>query len=257
MKARLMLSMILVLIPCLSMADDLTVTDNNASLKVSRDPPIYNYSPPSDPVQLPRKMEWTVDGRRIVVYPSGPWGFIDIGHFHTDSHVGTTQLHAQGPMIGYATSASDGSVTGGAVYSVYGGAPGSRTSRIVEKVDIHNKTESNMTVSLTGMGFKPQQASLEVPDYSGLEVTGTTTVFYQGNASTYSISDASSAGFPPVVVRPVVSFSGFNPLFNQSFSIPPGAVLTMITELNVKPVLFRICERFSSICDRLIEIPRP
>jgi hypothetical protein len=84
------------------------------------------------------------------------------------------------------------------------------------------------------MGFKPP--SLPEPDYSSLEVTGTTTIFYQGNAAKYSITDfLPAAPFPPSVVLPIVSFVGFNPLLNQDFMVPPGAILTMITELNVKP----------------------
>ena len=103
MKARLLLSMVLALSPCLGSAQDaLTVTDGNSSLKVTRDPPTFNYSPLSDPVRLPRTLEWVVDGRLILVYPSGPWGFIDVEHFHTDAHVGVQQIHAQGPMLGYA-----------------------------------------------------------------------------------------------------------------------------------------------------------
>jgi hypothetical protein len=238
MKARLLLSMLLALSPSLGLAQGLgqgevTVMDDNSTLKVTVDLPGGTCgSPPSDPCQLPRTMEWTVDGRTILVYPSAPWDFIDVGHFHADAHVGVQQIHAQGPMLGFETSPVDGSVTGGAIYTLDGGAAGGGTSRIVEKADIHNKSAFDLLVSLAGMGFKPTQASLPVPDYSGLDVTGTTTVFYQGNASNYSISEPP---FPPMMVRPVVSFSGFNPLLNQDFSIPPGAVLTMITELNVKP----------------------
>ncbi len=256
MKTRLLLAAALLLGPAVGLAqDELSVTNNNSALKVTRDPPIYNLSGPSDPVRLPRKIEWTVDGRTILVYPSGPWGFIDIEHFHVNAHVGTEQLHAQGPMLGYATNAVDGSVSGGAIYTVDGGAAGSGRSRIVEKVDIHNKTANDLSVSLTGMGFKPAQASLAVPDYSGLDVSGTTMVFYQGNAAKYSISDFLPAGFPPSLVRPVVSFTGFNPLFNQSFTVPAGAVMTMITELNVKPRALTICDLYPPICNRVILFP--
>jgi len=38
-----------------------------------------------------------------------------------------------------------------------------------------------------------------------------------------------------VTVLPVTSFTGFNPLLNQSFSLPAGALLTMVTELKVEP----------------------
>jgi hypothetical protein len=223
----------------------------NSALTVTRDPPTFNLGGPSDPVQLPRQIEWVVDGRRIVVYASGPWGFIDIGHFHIDAHVADQQIHAQGPMLGHATGVLDGGVTGGAVYTVQGGPAGSGISRIVEKVDIHNKTSASLPVSLTGMGFKPTQASLEVPDYTGLDVSGTTTVFHQGHATWYSIADPGP--FPPSVVQPVVSFTGFNPLFNQSFSLPAGAVLTMITELNLRPRVLTLCDLID--CSRHIGLP--
>lgn len=262
MKANLIVSAALVFSPCLALAQtcsatDCTVLEGNSSLKVTIDPTGFNLETPSDPIQLPRKMEWTVDGRTILVYPSGPWSFIDVGHFHIDSHVGGEQIHAQGPMLGYATGSGNGTVTGGAVYTVDGGPTGSLRSRIVEKVDIHNKTGAALSLPLTGMGFKPTQ-NIPIPDYSGLDVTGTTTIYYQGkrvvvnNVTIYPYSITESlGGFPPVVVLPVVSFSGFNPLFNQSFSLPDGAVLTMVTELNVAPNAATICEIAPRLCNRV------
>jgi hypothetical protein len=245
MNARLLLSTILAVSPCLGVAADFTVTSNNSTLKVTSDTvPGFH---------LPRVMEWTVDGRKILVYPSGPWSFIDVGHFHPDAHVLVQQIHAQGPMIGYA-----GTVTGGAVYTVEGGANGSGVSRIVEKTDIHNMTGTDLTLPLTGMGYKPPREDLfPPPDYSGLHVTGTTTVFFQGNEATYSISVPPSGGsYPPVMVRPVVSFTGLNPLLNESFTIPSGAVMTTITELNVKPHVPTICDLYPAFCNRPINFPR-
>ena len=86
-------------------------------------------------------------------------------------------------------------------------------------------------MSLAGRGYKPPQAALEVPDFTGLKVTGTTVTYFQGNARTGSLTEPP---FAPVTVRPVASFSGFNPLLNQSFNLPAGAVLTMFTELKVE-----------------------
>lgn len=231
-RGSLCLATMLTLGPCLALADAVTASDDNSSIEFTTDDPEFNLGVPNDPVQLPRTIEWTVDGRRILVYPSGPSTLLDIGHLHPDAHVADNQIHAQGPMLGYGTGANTGTVTGGVVYAVEGGASGSRVSRIWEKVDIVNKTSEALPVSLTGMGFKPTQASLEVPDLTGLNLTGTTTVFYQGStAAGTSITDPP---FGPVTVLPVVSFSGFNPLFNQSLSLPAGATLTMITELKVK-----------------------
>jgi hypothetical protein len=212
-------------------AESFSITDNNSTLRVTRDEPTANLGTPADPVQLPRKIEWTVDGRRILVYPSSPSTFVDVGHIHPGAHVRPNQIHAQGPLLDFATGPIEGTVTGGIVYSVDGGAAGSGTSRISEKVDIHNKTAGNVSLLLAGMGFKPIQASLEVPDLAGLEVTGTTLMFVHGNAQTDTFTEPPT--FAPLTVMPVVSFTGFNPLLNQSLTLPAGAYLTMVTELNV------------------------
>jgi hypothetical protein len=236
MKRLLLTVPVLVLVALLprpAFAESLSITDNNSTLKFTRDDPTANLGTPADPVQLPRKIEWTVDGRRILVYPSSPATFVDVGHLHPGAHVRLNQIHAQGPLLDFATGPgqSDGTVTGGIVYSVDGGAAGSGTSRISEKVDIHNKTAGNVSVLLAGMGFKPTQASLEVPDLTGLEVTGTTLMFVHGNAQTDTFTEPPT--FAPLTVMPVVAFSGFNPLLNQSLTLPAGAYLTMVTELKV------------------------
>lgn len=217
-------------------AASVTISDQNASLKFTIDEPTSNLGVPNDPIQLPRTIEWTVDGRRILVYPSGPFTFVDVGHIHAGLHVAGNQLHAQGPMLGFGTGSMTGTVLGGVVYSVHGGAANSGVSRISEKIDIHNKTGGAVSMSLAGMGYKPPQAALEVPDFSGLKVTGTTTIYYQGNTQTGSLT---AAPFAPLTVLPVVSFTGFNPLLNQNLNLPAGAVLTMVTELKVEnaPVL--------------------
>ncbi len=207
-----------------------TISNANSSLKFSIDEPNADIGSPSDPLQLPRTIEWTVDGRRILVYPSGPSTFLDIGHSHSGVHVAPNQIHGQGPMLGYASGATSGTVVGGVVYTVVGGNAGSGVSRISEKFDIHNKTGGNVSISLAGLGYKPTQASLEVPDLAGLNLKGTTLVFYQGNPQTGSITDSP---FAPVTVQPVVAFEGFNPLFNQNLNLPAGAMLTMVTELKV------------------------
>jgi hypothetical protein len=62
-------------------------------------------------------------------------------------------------------------------------------------------------------------------------VTGTTTIYYQGNSQTGSLT---VAPFAPLTVLPVVSFTGFNPLLNQNLNLPAGATLTMVTELKVE-----------------------
>ena len=253
MNAIRALVVTLVVISNVAMADSVTITDANASLKYTTDAPIYNLSLPNDPVQFPRTLEWMVDGRRILVYPSAPSNLLDIAHLHFDAHVSTNQMHAQGPLYDHGTGALQGTITGGVVYSVNGGSAGSGTSRISEKVDIHNKTSAAVSLSLAGMGYRSPQASLEVPNLTGLNLTGTTVVFYQGNLQTSSITDAP---FGPVIVLPVTSFSGFNPLLNQNISLPAGAVLTMVTELKIESpqVVLEIApsfrELFSNFRDR-------
>ncbi len=230
MKRILSIALVLLLHPVAADAAFVTISDANSSVKFSFDEPVANINSPSDPLQLPRTLEWTVDGRRILVYPSGPSTFLDIGHSHSGAHVAANQIHGQGPLLGYGTGATSGTVTGGVVYTVDGGTAGSGISRLSEKLDVHNKTSASVSISLAGLGFKPTQASLEVPDLTGLNLTGTTLVFIQGNPQTGSITDPP---FAPVTVRPVVSFTGFNPLFNQSLNLPAGAMLTMVTEIKL------------------------
>lgn len=232
MRELALLATILVLGPSLARADALTIMDRDASLKVTRNEPGTPLGVPNDPVQFTQTLEWTVEGRRILVYPSAPSSLLDISHFHPGLHVGTHQLHAQGPMQGYATGPGDGTVVGGIVYTVEGKQPGGCLSRIWEKVDIVNKTADTLTLPLAGMGWKPQggahQSGLEMPDLSGRDIKGTTTVYMQGSATTGP--SIISPPYAPVTLLPVVSFSGFNPL-SQSISLQAGATVTVITEL--------------------------
>ena len=114
----------LIAAPCLvCAAPPITISDQNSSLVYTTDDPGSNIpGGTSNPVQLPRTLQWTVDGRRILVYPSGPSTFLDISHAHLNAHVAANQIHAQGPMLGYATNAATGTVVGGVVYSMSGGA---------------------------------------------------------------------------------------------------------------------------------------
>ena len=223
-RLRWVMTALAVCLGC-AQAATVTVTDQNSSLKYTTDD--SGFTPP---VHLPRTLEWTVDGRRILVYPAGTSSMLDIGHLHAALHVNVNQMHAQGPLLGFAVGAPGGAVLGGVVYSLNGSAANSGVSRFSEKLDIHNQTAGAVSIALTGMGYKSPQAALEVPDFSGLAVTGTTVVYFQGNAQTNSFTDPP---FAPVTVLPMVSFTGFNPLLNQPFSLPAGARLTMITELNV------------------------
>ena len=48
------------LVTPLAQADSITITDSNSTLRFTRDDPTANLGTPSDPVQLARKLEWTV-----------------------------------------------------------------------------------------------------------------------------------------------------------------------------------------------------
>lgn len=166
-----------------------------------------------------RKLEWSVNGRRILVYP-GTSGIFDYsGHQHPDLHVTSTQDHLRGPMW------SNPDVIGGVVHSIYGDFKGG-PSRLTEKLDVENKSDSDVAIWLTGMGYKPTQSNLEVPDLSGIDVYGTTVVFY----TTTSITEMP---YGKAQVSQFIPFIGFNPIANDNYVIPAHATMTMITELYV------------------------
>lgn len=242
-------------LPCLAQSNSALVTDGNSSLSLIRSAPAQ--SPSSS---VPQRLEWLVDGRRILVYPSDPSVNINVvNHLHSSGHVESNQMHAQGNLLGYESSPNpkdlSGRVTGGIVYTVVGGAAGSGVSRLYEKVDIFNRSSEIVSLTLGGLGRRLAGAGgQEVPDLSGLDVSGTTIAFVQGDgyrdaqgtAHSGSIVDYPQPGtdytsiesntpatLASVTVLPALSFSGFN-TFSQPLNLPPGATLTMITELNVK-----------------------
>ncbi|WP_192805158.1 carbohydrate-binding protein [Noviherbaspirillum aerium] len=245
--------------PCIAQVNTATVTNENSSLAFTR-----GESSASFPFSLPQRLEWVVDGRRILVYPSNPSVFINVNnHLHGSGHVEPYQLHAQGNVLGYEASSNpkdvSGRVTGAIVYTVNGGAAGSGISRISEKVDIFNRSGEAIPLTLGGLGWKPtgtgaHDRNLEIPDISGLDVTGTTVAFVQGNgyrdpqgaahsgsivdrpeanANYRNIADNTNPTFASVTVYPALSFSGFN-TFSRNITLPAGATLSMITEINVK-----------------------
>lgn len=228
----------LLLSPCLAQAQltNVTVSENNATLRYNLREPFTLPADPSSPivfpVQFPDSIEWTVDGRRILVYPSIPGNSMDVDHIHPGSHVAANQIHAQGPLFGYAAS----QVTVGIVYTVTGGASGSGESRISEKIDIRNKSSDPVPLrALTGLGWLPDRsaphnADTEIPDLTGLNLTGTTMAFIQGDTGRPLITDAT---FGPVTVLPSAAFEGFNPFLVRDITLQPGATLTIISELGV------------------------
>lgn len=235
---RRMASCAIALAPALTHALPITVTDNNAHLTYRIDEPGGSYGYTSDPVQFPRAMHWLVDGHDMLVYPTSAW--IDVGHLHLGSHVRTTQIHAQGPMLGYGTSPMQGRMVGGAVYTVEGARDSCERSRISEKIDIANKTSGETyTVIHRAMGYRPTASTHgsgePVPDISAWNVSGVTTTALQGNYGRPSLHDPDANTpiftFGPSTVSSA-KFNGFNPA--TTVQIPPGATLTMITELVVR-----------------------
>lgn len=235
-KWALYLAATLMLSPCLAQAQSQEVSDNNSTLRHNVREPFELSGIPSSPVQFPDTIEWIVDGRRILVYPSIPGNSVDVEHRHPGLHVAPNQIHVQGPLFGYAAS----DVTIGIVYTVTGGAPGSGESRISEKLDIRNKSSTPLPLgAITGLGWlpdpsAPHNAGIEIPDLTGLNVTGTTMAFIQGDILNGTprplITDTP---YGPVTVLPASSFTGFNPFLQRNITLQPGATLTIVTELNV------------------------
>lgn len=243
MRKALIFAGILAFIPYVVQARGITtasqtVTDSNSTFTLNISEP-FDLGQGNDPTQLIQTIDWTVEGRRILVYPSGPAGWLDIAHAHPGAHIAPNQIHIQGPHLGYGTDDFNGTITGGVVYTVNGNPEGTGISRIVEKVDIINKTSSPLNVPLIGMGWMPtggvHQQGLEIPDLSGLNITGTTIAFIQGNTPdntrTGSITDPP---FTSSTYIHTVSFIGYNPA-TPGISLPAGSTLTVITEIKVNP----------------------
>lgn len=236
--------------------------DKNSTLRYNIRSPFDLPGVASSPIAFPGVLEWTVDGRRVVVYPSIPGNSVDVGHSHPGLHVGPNQIHVQGPLFGYAD------VNVGIVYSVSGGEPGTGSSRITEKVDIRNKSSQPVNLgSINGLGWlpnptDPHNAGLEVPDISGLTLTGATIAFTQGKGlDTAAASLLTDPPFAPLTIYPAAAISGFNSFRVPAVVLESGATLTILTELNVSktppivvpPIEFIEGESFSSTRGATIE----
>lgn len=234
-------------------AQRVDIADKNSSLRYNIREPFPLANTPSSPIAFPGVLEWTVDGRRIPVYPSIPGNSVDVEHSHPGAHVGPNQIHVQGPLFGYAST----EVTVGIVYSVTGSDAGTSSSRITEKVDIRNKSGKPVTLgAINGLGWlpdpkAPHNSNAEIPDLSGLTVTGATIAFIQGSGAASLLTDPA---FAPLTVFPAAAISGFNSFLVRDVTLAPGATLTIVTELNVSktpppqvaPVDFIEGESFSS-----------
>lgn len=231
------------MLPCFGQGNSISVPSENSSLAFS--------------FGQPDRLEWFVDGRRILVYRSSPSTMINGGHhYHSGGHVGGNQFHMQGAVSGYENSSETmdltGSVTGGIVYSVVGGPAGSGVSRLYETVQILNRSSSPVPLTLLGMGWRPSWG--ETPDLNGLDVSGTTVAVVHGNGyrdpqgvahagalvdrppSGYGyrqIPSNAEPGFASYTAFPAHNFSGFNN-FSQALELAPGATLTMYTELTLR-----------------------
>lgn len=239
-------------------AQRVDTADKNSTLRYNIREPFALDNVASSPIAFPGVLEWTVDGRRIAVYPSVPGNSLDVEHSHPGLHVAPNQIHVQGPLFGYAST----DVTGGIVYTVTGGDPGSGSSRLTEKVDIRNKSGKPVTLgAINGLGWLPDRSAphnsnAEIPDLSGLTVTGATIAFIQGSGSgATAASLLTDPPFAPLTVYPAAAISGFNSFLVRNVTLAPGATMTILTELNVSntpppaqaaPVDFIEGESFSS-----------
>jgi len=194
-----------------------TITQGNSSFVLTQTDTIVG--------SLPATGEWFVDGRRILVYVSAPANRIDAAHHHPDGHVRNNQLHVAGKVIGTE-------IVGGIVYTLNGGASGTGVSRLTEFVELTLTPgiTTPRTVSVAGFGFKPAShgdTTFEIPDLSGLHVTGTTLAY----------TSRGSAVVPPFtsdLTTRFLSFVGFN-TFSRNMVLNPGSTLRIITELIVSP----------------------
>lgn len=238
--------------------------DKNSTLRYNIRESFALSGVPSSPIAFPGVLEWTVDGRRIVVYPSIPGNSLDVEHSHPNAHVVPNAIHVQGPLFGYAST----DVTVGIVYTVTGGDTGSGSSRITEKVDIRNKSAAPVTLgAINGLGWLPDRSAphnsnAEIPDLSGLTVTGATIAFIQGSGLGASAASLlTDPPFAPLTIYPAAAISGFNSFLVRNVTLDPGGTLTILTELNVSntppinvpPVSFIEGESFSSSRGATIE----
>ena len=201
-------------------ADETTITQGNSRFVLTQ----------SDPTSIPPGAfastgEWFVDGRRILTYVSSPGNQIDLTHHHSDAHVRVNQLHAAG-RLSTVFGLPDG-ILGGLVYTLNGAAVGSGNSHLTELLELtlDPNTTTSKTLNLVGFGFRPFH-SFEIPDLTGLRVTGTTVVIVSQGSFTVP-------PFGSVTTR-FRSFTGFNP-FTTTITLNPGGTVRMITELNVSP----------------------
>lgn len=195
-----------------------TITQGNSSFVLTQTDSIVG--------SLPFTGEWFVDGRRILVYVSAPANLIDAAHHHPDSHVRNNQMHIAGNVIG-------NEIVGGIVYTLNGGASGTGVSRLTEFVELRLAPgiTTARTISVAGFGFMPAShgdTTFEIPDLSGLRVTGTTLAYT--SRGVFAV-----APFGGDLTTRFLSFIGFN-TFSQNIVLNPGSTLRIITELIVSTV---------------------
>ena len=245
-------------------AQTVDVTDKNSTLRYNIRAPFALDTVASSPVAFPGVLEWTVDGRRIVVYQSIPGNSVDVEHSHPGLHVGPNQIHVQGPLFGYAAT----DVTVGSVYTLTGSDPATGSSRLTEMVNIRNKSANPVTLNaINGLGWlpdpkAPHNGNTEIPDIAGLTVTGSTMAFIQGSGSGATAATLlTDPPFAPLTVYPAAAVSGFNSFLVRDVTLAPGATLTIMSELNVRntpvpqpdPVAFIEGESFTSTRGATVE----
>lgn len=211
----------------LAQAHHVTVTEDNSALT-------FDHGAADIFGIRANAVDWVVDGRRILTYVSSPANLIDVAHHHSDAHVSGNAIHAAGQILG-GPSAGGLDISGGIVYTLDGAAAASGVSRLTEVVELTLGTSitSPITLGFTGFGFQPSPhggVTFEMPDLSGLLVTGTTLLFAQ--TGSFSIP---SPGFGHLTILPFHSFTGFN-TFRQDLTLAPGSTVRFITELNVSNI---------------------
>ncbi|MFM0007477.1 hypothetical protein PQR57_41835 [Paraburkholderia dipogonis] len=249
MKAILLL-VILVISPCFAAPVDPTeffgpgigfINDpsSHALLQVS----LGDLPPALDPNMQGGKsirvLHWVAlpDERNIVIYPGSSGRLrIDQDHFHHAGHISSNQIH----IVGGNPADVNSSLRYGVVYTVEGSLPDNYDSRITEKIDILSRSEMAIGLLMTGLGAKPDPVLYPNPEVFDLKSSyfRGTTVAYITMCSIVLLAPCppvpgADAAYGSLILFPVVSFTGFNPVYNRYVLLPPHTTLTIITELRI------------------------
>ena len=231
MKTRktLLLVIVLLLGPCWALAQSVTATSGNASLT-------YHKTSNNRPLVL----QWTVEGRGdILIFPAGGNFTFNLhtDHLHPGAHVAANQIHVQGNLdIPGVSGITAGQVLAGVIYTVDGDTANGDVPRIVEKIQIINKSTRDIPLDVIGMGSKPSDDEYAGPPVTDLEYPAFQAML--GASVTYAESGSIAAPpFGPLTIGRFITFRGFNPQSSfQQLTLRAGETMTVLTELKIAAI---------------------